>query len=443
MQILPTSEANLAEWLNYLLAIHPKEIDMGLERVKSVAKKMNLFNLVTDFSSPTIITVAGTNGKGTTCVMLEAILSQAGKRVGVYSSPHIINFNERVRVCGIDASDEQLICAFQAIEKAREMVSLTFFEFATLAALYIFKSSNLDVIILEVGLGGRLDATNIMDADISVISAIGIDHQEYLGDTRELISYEKAGIFRSNGIAVIGEPDIPAPMFHYASQINASIYGVNLDNGFQYQRHENNWSYNGKIFNFNALPIPQLPLPNAATVLAIVEQLRNTLLVELSLSEIKRCIVCGLKQAKLAGRFEKISVKPDIYVDVAHNPHAATYLAQQLAIIKSQQGRGRIIALWAMLKDKDIAGVAKAICAVIDKWFIAGLPCDRGANVAYLESVLEQQKSIGHYAIHYQGYETITYAWNALQEEVTEDDVVIVFGSFYTVAEVNLLLSGE
>ena len=319
----PKQGATLQDWLDYLLSIHPAEIDMGLSRVSQVAKQLQLL----DLAPAQVITVAGTNGKGTSCAMLESVLSFAGKRVGVYSSPHLIHYNERVRIQGVDASDEALIAAFSAIEAARGAISLTFFEYATLAGLWLFKAAKLDVIILEVGLGGRLDATNMIDADICLLTSIALDHQEYLGDTREAVGREKAGVFRANRLAVIGEPALPITVTDYAEQIGTPVCRVGHE--FSYEAQGNTWSFNSPNRQIAALALPVLPLANAASVVALLTQRWPEISDEqLSL---------GIGQARLAGRFETLSTSPLVIVDVAHNPHAAAYLAKQLSVLTASE----------------------------------------------------------------------------------------------------------
>lgn len=417
MQTVPNHQSSLTTWLDHLMSIHPTEIDMGLRRVSSVARTMGL----TLLGNTKVVTVGGTNGKGTTCAMIEQIMSQAGYKVGVYSSPHMLNYNERVRVAGIDASDQALIDAFCAIDQARGEISLTFFEYATLAGLVIFKQSALDLVILEVGLGGRLDATNIIDADISVVTSIDIDHQEYLGDTRELVGREKAGIFRAGRPAIVGERELPESVVEVASGIGAQL--LTVGDAFDYKLHNDSWDFNGALLSLSGLPIPKLPLQNAATALAVIEQLMP------SISE--HAIHQGLLQAKLTGRLELFSDVPLIVLDVAHNPHAARYLKQQLAAYSSR----RVVALCGMLKDKDCHAVISTLDDVVDTWYFTGLDCERSASADLLVSCLSQG-SVGY------PFESIALAYRALTNNICDDDVVIVFGSFYTVAEFKKLNLG-
>ncbi|WP_076537132.1 bifunctional tetrahydrofolate synthase/dihydrofolate synthase [Shewanella sp. UCD-KL21] len=427
LTVKPAQDASLSQWLDYLLSIHPTEIDMGLTRVTAVAERLSLLSL----PESKVITVAGTNGKGTTCAMLEAVFLQAGKTVGVYSSPHLVKFNERVRLNHIDVTDAQIIEAFSAIEQARAEISLSFFEFATLTGLYIFKRAKPEIILLEVGLGGRLDATNIIDADVSVITSIDIDHQEYLGDTRELVGREKAGVFRASRLAVIGEPDCPNSIIEYAQAINAHAYGVNKD--FSYAIANNTstnntstdnsatWHYCSANRSIEAIPLPRLPLANAATAIAVIEQA----FPQLSDNDIKQ----GIANASLSGRFEQVLDQPQVWVDVAHNPHAAKYLATQLQGFKP----ARIIALCGMLKDKDAAAVLKELEDSIDEWNFVSLSVERGNDAKTLAKQLNTSLSASQ-------FESMDLAWRSIKSNINADDVVIVFGSFYTVAAFSELL---
>jgi dihydrofolate synthase/folylpolyglutamate synthase len=412
---LPNQQSSLNQWLDYLLAIHPSEIDMGLTRVSAVAESLK----VIDLAPAKVITVAGTNGKGTTCAMLAAILRQAGLSVGVYSSPHLLHYNERVQINQQDASDASLIEAFCAIEAARGDISLTFFEYATLAGLYLFKAAKVEVVILEVGLGGRLDATNIIDSTATVLTSIDLDHQEYLGDTRELVGREKAGVFRSNCLAIIGEPNLPLSVTEYANQIRTSLYRVGHE--FDYHKDHNQptlWHFTSAQQSYTGLVVPRLPLANAASVVALLSHIWP----HISQQQINQ----GLQQAQLAGRLEQVSEQPLVLLDVAHNPHAARYLAQQL---QAYQGR-RIVALCGMLKDKDIKSVLATLAEQISHWNFVSLDNPRGASAQALRQALPNDNCRQHVS----EFSDIASAWQAIQATVEADDVVIVFGSFYTVA---------
>ncbi|ABZ77195.1 FolC bifunctional protein [Shewanella halifaxensis HAW-EB4] len=418
MPVAPKSGATLNRWLDFLLAIHPTEIDMGLGRVSQVAKRMGL----TDLGETKVVTVAGTNGKGTTCAMIEAALQLSGQTVGVYSSPHLLKYNERVRINGLDATDAALVNAFESIETARAEISLTFFEYATLAGLYLFKAAKLDVILLEVGLGGRLDATNIIDTDIAVVTSIDLDHQEYLGDTREHVAAEKAGIFRANRPAIVGEPDCPSSLLDVANRVGASLYRVNSE--FSYRCSDKDWHYQGQHFDLDNLPFPYLPQPNAATVIAVLEHLCPTISEDI--------IAKAVGETQLAGRLECLNDSPRVIVDVAHNPHAARYLKSRLAAMPKR----RLIALCGMLKDKDVRSVLQELSADVDQWYLCDLSVPRGATAADLKAFMPAQTQASTYT-------DMSAAWHALRAQLQPDDVVIVFGSFYTVAGFKDLFKGE
>lgn len=416
--VAPEKGATLDTWLDFLLAIHPTEIDMGLGRVSQVAERMGLNNL----GQTKIVTVGGTNGKGTTCAMLEAALQLSGKTVGVYSSPHLLKYNERVRINGVDASDESLVAAFEAIETARAEISLTFFEYATLAGLYLFKQAKLDVVLLEVGLGGRLDATNLIDADIAVVTSIDLDHQDYLGDTRELVGAEKAGIFRANRPAIVGEPDCPTSLLDVANRIGASLYRVGSE--FSYRCSDQDWHYQGQRFDLGKLPLPYLPQPNAATVIAVLEHLCPEISADI--------IAKAVGTTQLAGRLECLNDSPRVIVDVAHNPHAARYLQSRLASMPKR----RLVALCGMLKDKDARSVLQTLSADVDLWFLCDLPVPRGATAAELAALMPLGVAASTYT-------EMSAAWEAMKTQLHPEDVVIVFGSFYTVAGFKDLFKGE
>ncbi|WP_299491814.1 bifunctional tetrahydrofolate synthase/dihydrofolate synthase [uncultured Shewanella sp.] len=417
-KLAPRKNASLTAWIDYLLAIHPSEIDMGLARVSWVAEKMGLL----DFSQTQVITVAGTNGKGSTCALIEAALTLEGLSVGVYSSPHLLHYNERVRVNGEDAKDSDLVAAFEAIELGRGETSLTFFEYATLTGLYLFKAAQLDVILLEVGLGGRLDATNVVDADVAVITSIDLDHQEYLGDTREQVAVEKAGICRKGKPVIIGEPDRPSTLIETVNAVGAQMCAVGPH--FSYQITQTHWTFQGQLFHLSDLPLPQLPLPNAATAIAALEHICPSI----SLEHIKQAI----SQTRLSGRLECVSEAPTILLDVAHNPHAARYLLSRLLA----KNPTRLLALCGMLKDKEIAQVLALFTPHIARWYCCDLAVPRGARGADLAACLPQGETV-------QVFESLALGWAQLQEELQEDDIVIVFGSFYTVAGIKTLIKGN
>nr|WP_219999660.1 bifunctional tetrahydrofolate synthase/dihydrofolate synthase [Gilliamella apicola] len=417
MQIkTPDAMSDLETWLCYLEQLHPSTIDLGLDRVKQVADRLDLLQ-----PAPYVFTVAGTNGKGTTCRTLEMILLAANKRVGVYSSPHLLRFTERVRINNQESKEQDTVDAFVEIEKARQDISLTYFEYATLAALYQFKHAQLDVVILEVGLGGRLDATNIIDADIAIITTIGIDHVEYLGNTRESIGREKAGIFKPKSIAVVGEPEIPPSILDVANSVNCPIYTVNKD--WSYQQIDNSsWQFISPLKKYNKLPIPNIPLANACTAIAALGYSS----LPITENQIKE----GLEKASLIGRFQTIQTSPMVIVDVAHNPHAASYLAKQIEFLKKKQSHnGKVRFVIGMLKDKDIKSTLSLLNA--DQWYCASLYGERGCNAEVLAQYLQndRQKNITT-------FETVYDAYQKAMQDAKEDDIIVVCGSFYTVSAV-------
>jgi dihydrofolate synthase/folylpolyglutamate synthase len=410
---------SLADWLAHLERIHPSVIDLGLERVSAVRDRLDM---APGFP---IITVGGTNGKGSVCAMLEAILSNAGYSVGLYGSPHLLRYNERVRVARHEVDDAALTRAFSRVERARAPDSLTYFEFGTLAAMDIFIRENVDVAVLEVGLGGRLDAVNVFDADCTVVTTVDFDHMDYLGPDRESIGREKAGIFRSQVPAVCGDEEPPSTLTGHAASIGAPLvlrgrdYGYNAGRGdWQY------WSLQGKR---SALPYPALrgtyQLANAATALAALEQLKDRLPVDMG--AIRR----GLADVDLPGRFQVMPGRPLVILDVGHNPHAARGLSDSLRALPAG---GRLIAVFAMLKDKDIAGVALPLKDLVDEWLVAGLPGPRGADVDRIEQALV---SIGVRA-PIARFDSPADAYKRAIRSAGQNDKILVFGSFFTVGAV-------
>lgn len=412
----PNAMSDLKTWLCYLEQLHPTTIDMGLERVKIIAQRLNILQ-----PAPYVITVAGTNGKGTTCRTLEMILLASKRKVGVYSSPHLLRFTERVRINNQESTAQETVNAFVEIEKVRGDISLTYFEYATLAALYQFKKAKLDVVVLEVGLGGRLDATNIVDADIAVITTIDIDHVDYLGNTRESIGREKAGIFKSKSIAVVGEQNVPVTIPLVAESVNCPIYTVNSDWSYQ-QINDNQWSFESPLANYHHLPIANVPLANAATAIAALSYS--------SLNITQDDIVKGLKQASLVGRFQTLQHSPLVIIDVAHNPHAATYLIKQLAQLKAKQSKtGKIRFVIGMLKDKDIKSTLSILQG--DVWYCATLYGERGCKAEVLKQYLLDKEETSVLT-----FDHVADAYQKAMQDAKDNDIIVVCGSFHTVAEV-------
>ncbi|HVR81186.1 MAG TPA: bifunctional tetrahydrofolate synthase/dihydrofolate synthase [Luteimonas sp.] len=413
------SERNfLADWLAYIERQHPQSIAMGLDRVRDVAKRMRLKR-----PAKKVITVAGTNGKGSTVAFIDAIARAAGWRVGAYTSPHLLAYNERVRIGGRDVADEDLIAGFEAVEAARGDTRLTYFEYGTLCALWLFQRSKLDLAILEVGLGGRLDAVNLVDADVAVITTVDLDHQDWLGNDREAIGYEKAGIARAWKPLVLGEDDPPSSVLGHAYAIGASALRANCD--FFFERIDGEyWRWREVGYQIE-LPLPRLAAPtqlrNAATAIAALRGLRKPLP--------KPAIAHGIAAAHLAGRlqrFERDDV--EIVVDVGHNPQAARELS---AWLQQTPASGRTFAVFAALGDKDLQGLVAALAGRIDAWFLAGIDDagPRGLAVAAFA-----QRLAGTAAGDGGRHATVQEALSTARVQARKGDRILVFGSFHTAA---------
>ncbi len=417
-----TAPKDLAGWLAYIEQQHPQTIALGLERVGRVRAAMGLAPAVP------VITVAGTNGKGSTCAMLEAILAAAGYRVGLYTSPHLLRYNERVRIARREVDDAVLASAFARVEAARAEqggnTRLTYFEFGTLAAVDLFLRSAVDVLVLEVGMGGRLDAVNAFDADCAIVTSIGLDHMDYLGATREAIGHEKAGIFRAGKPAVLADPAAPASVRAHAQAIGARLLRIGQE--FGYQDEGELWSFWGPAGRKSGLAYPALhgsiQLQNASAALAALETLRERLPV--SMRDLRQ----GLAEVDLRGRFQLLPGRPALVLDVGHNPQAAAVLAQNLSNLGPCSGTS---AVFGMLRDKDIAGVVSVLVKHVDRWFVCNLPPPRGAPATELAQVLRQA---GVDAVREFGNPAEAYA--AACSGAAENDRILVFGSFLTVADV-------
>jgi dihydrofolate synthase/folylpolyglutamate synthase len=413
----PARPATLGAWLAHLETLHPKAIAMGLDRVADVRTRMDA-----RLACP-VVTITGTNGKGSTCALMESILGAAGHRTVLYTSPHLVSYNERVRVAGVPATDAELVAAFNAVEDARADVPLTYFEFGTLAALWLFARARPAAAILEVGLGGRLDAVNVVDPDVAVVTSVDLDHMDYLGPTREDIGREKAGIFRAGRPAVCGDPDPPASLVAHASAIGAPLALAGRDYGYATAGAQ--WNYWGPTGKRHGLPPPALrgavQLGNAATAIAALDFLRDRLLVSAG------ALRAGLVSVELAGRFQVLPGRPVVVLDVAHNPHAARALASTLATMGFFP---RTIAVFGMLGDKDIAGVVAATAPLVDRWHVATLPGPRGASTALLRAAL-RDGGVASESIH--AFDDVRAAYRAAAETAGEADRILVFGSFLTV----------
>jgi len=415
-----TTPTTLADWLGHLERLHPKSIELGLDRVRAVAARLDLA-----LGAPTIV-VGGTNGKGSTCAMLEAILRAAGYRTGLYASPHLLDFNERARIDGVAAGDADLVAQFAAVESARGDVSLTYFEFTTLAILRLFAAARLDAVVLEVGLGGRLDAVNLVDADAAIVTSVDLDHMEYLGPTREAIGYEKAHIYRSGRAAICSDPEPPATLVDYAARIGADFWRFGRD--FNYQGDRQQWAYGGRQARRSGLPYPALrganQLLNASGALAALEALQQRLPVT------QQAVRQGLLTVEIPARFQVLPGRPTVILDVAHNPHAAAVLAQNL---DSMGYFPTTHAVFGMLRDKDIEGVVRRVGARVDHWHLGPTSGARGAAAGQLATAL---RAAGIAASAIQEHATLAQALSAAQSAAHADDRIVAFGSFLTVADV-------
>ena len=424
---VPPQNATLADWLGYLEALHPKAIEMGLDRIRSVAQRMPIQSSAVKF------VVAGTNGKGSTCAMLEAILLASGWRVGMYTSPHLIDFNERARINGETVKDADFIEAFEEVSAARGDISLTYFEFTTLAVLWLFARQPLDAWVLEVGLGGRLDAVNIVDADCSIVTSIDLDHQDWLGDTRESIGWEKAHVFRAGKPGICADPQPPQTLLDYAAEIGCDLWLFGRD--FNYAGDRQQWGFAGRHGRRNALAYPALrganQLLNASGALAALESVRDRIPVT------QQAVRQGLIQAALPGRFQILPGQPLVILDVAHNPHAAAVLEKNLGNMGYYP---YTYAIFGMMGDKDIEGVIGHLAKRIDRWHCVTLPGLRacaGTELAKrVQDVCQRLRTDEDGAFEVTAHESVAQAYEAVCQIANPDDRIVVFGSFLTVAGV-------
>ncbi|MFL9809447.1 MAG: bifunctional tetrahydrofolate synthase/dihydrofolate synthase [Pseudomonas sp.] len=411
---------SLADWLAYLEQLHPTAIDMGLDRVRAVAARMAMTR-----PAPLVVTVTGTNGKGSTCAFIASLLNAQGLKVGSYSSPHLLRYNERVLLSGREASDAELCEAFAVVEAARGEISLTYFEMGTLAAFWLFERAGLDAVVLEVGLGGRLDAVNIVDADLAVITNIGLDHADWLGNSRESVAYEKAGILREGKPALCGELDPPQPLLDHANSLSAPLLLRGRD--FDLAMGAGDWHWRGvdaagAPLELHGLPLLTLPMENAALALQAYAML--------GLPWDPARLARALLQTRVVGRLDSRQVvwngrRIALLLDVGHNPHAAAFLAQRL---EQRPVAGTRLAVFGLLADKDLAGVLDALVPSISDWAVAPLPTPRTQSATQLAAaLLERGASVSEYA-------TIEQALEAQCARAESVDEILVFGSFYCVA---------
>ena len=413
----------LDDWLAHCERLHPKTIDMTLDRVKAVKERLGIA-----FDCPTIV-VAGTNGKGSTCSMLEAIALHAGYRVGLYIKPHLVHFQERCRVGGAPVSAESLEPHFAAVEAARGDITLTYFEFTTLAIMRRLQHEPLDVVILEVGLGGRLDAVNVVDADCAVITSIDLDHTEFLGPDREAIGREKAGIMRAGRPVVVSDPMPPQSLAARAAELGADLRQLGRD--FTFSGDRTQWQWAGRDKRFSGMAYPALrgvnQLLNASGVLAAFEALADRLPVS------AQAVRTGLALVELPGRFQVLAGQPAVVLDVAHNPHAVAALAQNL----DQMGYfPRTHAVFGAMADKDLAGILARIAPLVDHWHFTNLPLPRAATAEQLESAFLAAGLKTPAGVTTTTHASPLDALHAAAAEATPADRILVFGSFYTVGGV-------
>ena len=417
----PILFTSLDQWLSHLETAHPVGIDMGLARITRVKESLGL-----KFACP-VITVGGTNGKGSTCAFLESILLAAGYKVACHTSPHLLRFNERARLNGADVSDADLLKAFERVEQARcrlnDPPTLTYFEFTTLAIMDIFANASVDAVILEVGMGGRLDAVNIVDADCAIVTSIDLDHMAYLGNTREAIAFEKAGIFRTKAIAICADPMPPTSLINHANAIGADLWLMGKDYSFTGDQQQ--WGWTGRGKRFSGLGYPALrganQLLNASAVIAALIALHDRLPV--SAQDIRN----GLALVELPGRFQVLPGRPTVVLDVAHNPHAAATLAES---IEAMAYHPYTYAVFGAMADKDIDGVLKPLLNTVDYWYCTDLPTPRAASASDLAKRL---RAFNKEALVFMDPGA---AYQAALDKAGEGDRILVFGSFYTVSGV-------
>ena len=435
------TDRNLSQWLTYMCSIHVSAIDMGLERVLPVAKRLGV--LKADLKKkPTIFTVAGTNGKGSTTATIAAICQSAGLKTALYQSPHLVSFTERVRIDGIEASDEALILAFEAVESARlaEGLSLSFFEMTTLAAFWLFKQADCDVWVLEIGLGGRLDVVNIIDPDVAVITNIGIDHVDWLGDDIEKIGAEKAGIIREGIPVILGDENLPSSVTQIAKQYNAKVYQLGVD--YDYLAKGDGWIWSSASLTAQ-LPLPKLSLQNAVNAVAAI--LASNL--DISLDAIKH----GLSVVQLAGRFDQRVIHDRQWIfDVAHNEDGIKFLLKQLTrawqrhLVKHPDAK--LYFLFSMLGDKDVSAVLHHLKAAMDanelpmaSWHMAAIDHSRAMPLDELLGITQRYVD----PVQISTYETLDQAAHGVIDASRPEDLIVAFGSFHTIGESLVALMGR
>lgn len=432
---IPTSavKASLTQWLAHCERQHVVAIDLTLDRVSQVWRQMGMTMGSGLDGEPVVFTVAGTNGKGSTCAMLENILLSAGYRTGVYGSPHLVSFEERCRLNGAQVKADDLILHFEAVEQARGDIPLTYFEFTTLVILRLLTQAGLDAVILEVGLGGRLDAVNVVDADCAIITSIDLDHMDYLGPDREAIGREKAGIMRAGRPVIVSDPQPPRSVIDHAEALGADLWLFARDHNYAGDRQQ--WSWGGRSKRFNGMAYPSLrganQLLNASGVLAALEAVRHRLPVS------AQAVRTGLATVELPGRFQIVPGQPTLILDVAHNPHAVATLAVNL----DQMGFfPRTHVVWGAMADKDMAGMVEKLRHLVDGWYCCDLPTPRAAPGAQLADIVRavsaQPGRAGSPSVTISTHPDPMAALHAALAAADPADRIVVFGSFYTVGAV-------
>lgn len=414
---------SLDAWLDWQASSHPVEIDLGLDRVRAVAERLDVLR-----PAVKVVTVAGTNGKGSSVALLEGVLERAGYRTGCYTSPHITHYRERIRIDGDTVNDANIVDAFNAIDEARGDVSLTYFEWSTLAGLWLFKQAGVDVALLEVGLGGRLDAVNIVDADVALMTSIGIDHTEWLGDTRELICHEKAGVARQGRPLVCADLDPPAACMEQLRQRGVEV--LIRSDAFDIELFEDHWAWRGPTTTMDRLPFLALQgkhqIDNAAGVLMVLEKL--------DCKGISQAVIgCALQEVTLNGRFERISGAFEVVLDVAHNADGSRRLA---AALESQVAVGQTWCLLGVLADKDARNMLDALAGVVDHWVLVSPDSPRALPLDELERLAQSRST----AVSYEVADSVEVGYELVRQHLTLKDRLVVTGSFYTVGQIKAVL---
>ncbi len=412
---------DLNGWLKYIESVHHRSIDMGLERAGSVLRR-----LLPEAAPYVTVNIAGTNGKGSSVAMLGSILRSAGYRVGAYTSPHLVRYNERIAIDGEPVSDSLLCDAFEQVEEARDSIPLTYFEFGTLAALLIFSAQRIDAALLEVGMGGRLDAVNLVDADVSLVTNVGFDHTQWLGSDRDAIGAEKAGIYRAGRPAVCGDPQPPPALLDHARRVGARLVRLGVEFGFEVKSRQQ-WEWRRADDAPMLLPTPSLPGPFQVQNAAAVVMCCHCLPMKVERAQIAR----GLDGVRLAGRFQRIVARPcEVVLDVAHNPASIEGLKANLAALDHH---GRRLAVCGILRDKPVAAMVALLAGEFDAWFIGSLLDGRGATAGeiaeHVRPLMQAWQSVNT-------YDSVTSAFAAARGVAEAEDRIVVFGSFHTVGDI-------